>query len=111
MTWTASWQLLFIPDFTWNGSRSMTLTTSVRAIKEAMELQVEACMKEENEVAAAWQVWYHHTGTFSQGKDILKAKRASLADETFEMLMFMRGNKHYVTIFLKFFQIVHSCIN
>jgi hypothetical protein len=31
----------------------MTLTTSVRAIKEAMELQVEACMKEEDEVAAA----------------------------------------------------------
>jgi hypothetical protein len=42
---------------------------------------------------------YHHTGTSSQGKDILKAKRASLADETFEMLMFMRGNKHHVTIF------------
>jgi hypothetical protein len=37
---------------------------------------------------------YHHTGTFSQGKDTLKEKRASLADETFEMLMFMRGNKH-----------------
>jgi len=33
---------------------------------------------------------------FSQGKDILKAKRASLADETFEMLMFMRGNKHHL---------------
>jgi vacuolar-type H+-ATPase subunit D/Vma8 len=32
--------------------------------------------------------------TFSQGKDTLKEKRASLADETFEMLMFMRGNKH-----------------
>ena len=81
----------------------MTLTTSVRAIKEAMELQVEACMKEEDEVAAAWQVWYHHTGTFSQGKDILKAKRASLAYETFEMLMFLRGNKHYVTIFVWIF--------
>jgi hypothetical protein len=39
-------------------------------------------------------------GTFSQGKDILKAKRASLADETFEMLIFIRGNKHHVTIFL-----------
>jgi hypothetical protein len=41
---------------------------------------------------------YHHTGTFSQGKDILMAKRASLAEETFEMLMFKRGNKHHVTI-------------
>jgi hypothetical protein len=27
---------------------------------------------------------------FSQGKDILEAKRASLADETFEMFMFTR---------------------
>ncbi len=43
---------------------------------------------------------YHHTGTFSQGKDILKAKRASLADETFEMLMFMRVTKDHVTIFM-----------
>ncbi len=32
---------------------------------------------------------------FSQGKNILKAKRASLANKTFEMLMFMRGNKHH----------------
>ncbi len=39
-----------------------------------------------------------HAGTSSHGKDILKAKRASLADETFEMLMLMRGNKHHVTI-------------
>jgi hypothetical protein len=30
---------------------------------------------------------------FSQDKNILKAKRASLADKTFEMPMFMRGNK------------------
>ncbi len=33
----------------------------VSAFKEAMELQVEACMKEEDEVAVAT----HHTGTFS----------------------------------------------
>ena len=33
---------------------------------------------------------------FSQGKDILKAKRASLSDETFEMLMFLRGTKHHL---------------
>jgi hypothetical protein len=31
-------------------------------------------------------------------------KRASLADETFEMLMFMRGNKHHVTIICDFFK-------
>jgi hypothetical protein len=43
---------------------------------------------------------YHHTGTFSQDKNVLKAKRASLADETFEMLMFMRGNKHQEAIFV-----------
>ncbi len=30
--------------------------------------------------SGGWLVWYHHTGNFSQGKDILKAKRASLAD-------------------------------
>ncbi len=30
----------------------MILTASVPAVKEAMELQVEACMKEEDEVAA-----------------------------------------------------------
>jgi hypothetical protein len=53
-----------------------------------LSVSVEACM-----------VWYHLTGTFSQGRSILKAKRASLADETFERLMFMRGNKHHVTIF------------
>ncbi len=46
---------------------------------------------------------YHHTGISSQGKDILKAKRASLVDETFEMLMFMRGNKHDVPISLQIF--------
>jgi hypothetical protein len=33
---------------------------------------------------------------FSQGKDIMKAKRSSLSDETLEMLMFMRGNKHHL---------------
>jgi hypothetical protein len=70
----------------------------VSAVKVALELQVEACMKEEDEVAAAT-----HTGTFNQGKDILKAKRASLADETFKMLMFMTGNKHHVTIFWRIF--------
>jgi hypothetical protein len=70
----------------------------VSAVKEAMELQVEACMKEEDR---GWQLL--HTGTFSQGKDILKAKRASLADETFEMLMFMRGNKLHLMIFLRIF--------
>jgi hypothetical protein len=31
---------------------------------------------------------------FSQGKDILRAKRSSLADKNFEMLMFLRGNRH-----------------
>ena len=35
---------------------------------------------------------YHHTDT-SQGKDILKAKRASLADEIFEMLRVMCTGK------------------
>ncbi len=50
------------------------------------------------EESGGWLVWYHHTGTFSQGKDILKATRASLADETFEMLMFMRDNKHHVAV-------------
>jgi hypothetical protein len=44
------------------------------------------------------------TGTYSQGKNILKVKRASLAGETFEMLMFLRGNKHHITIFVNFFQ-------
>ena len=143
----------------------------VSVVKEAMELQVEACMKEEDEVAAASSSdssveenpeddWFgtftqapvergsrniHKTnavklvglGTwlagpskvdlgdgafmgekvlsklfvkfntpvpssaaverfFSQGKDILKPKRASLADDTFEMLMFLRGNKHHL---------------
>jgi hypothetical protein len=49
--------------------------------------------------------------TFSQGKDILKAKMASLADETFEKLMFMRGNKHHVPIFCEFLKIVNYGIN
>jgi hypothetical protein len=31
---------------------------------------------------------------FSQGKDILRAKRASLSDQNFDMLMFLRGNRH-----------------
>jgi hypothetical protein len=35
---------------------------------------------------------------FSKGKNILKAKRASLANKTFEMLMFMRGNKHHFMV-------------
>jgi hypothetical protein len=128
----------------------------VSAVKETMELQVEACMKEEDEVAASsssdisieenpdddcWYQDYHHTGTLSQDKDayrslyfqhrlqhprnlvtltlsnffsflrspvyndILKAKRASLADETFEMLKFMRGYKHHIMIFCAFFLI------
>jgi hypothetical protein len=38
-----------------------------------------------------------HGGTpATTGKDILKAERASLSDETFEMLMFLRGNKHHL---------------
>jgi hypothetical protein len=141
----------------------------VNAVKEAMVSQVEACLKEEDEVAAASSSdtsveenpeddWYGTftqapvergsrnvykskaetlVGTwlaglsrvdlgdgafmgekvlsklfikfntpvpssaaverfFSQGKDILKPKRASLADDTFEMLMFLRGNKHHL---------------
>jgi hypothetical protein len=72
----------------------------VSAVREAMELHVEACMKEEDEVHGSG---YHHAGTFSLGKDILKAKRASLANETFEMPMFIRGNKHQVMIFLLIF--------
>ncbi|KAG6454202.1 hypothetical protein O3G_MSEX008572 [Manduca sexta] len=31
---------------------------------------------------------------FSTGKDILTPKRASLSDENFNMLMFMKGNMH-----------------
>ncbi len=31
---------------------------------------------------------------FSMGKDILRAKRATLSDENFNMLMFMKGNRH-----------------
>jgi hypothetical protein len=37
---------------------------------------------------------------FSQGKNILKAKRASLANKTFEMLMFMRGNKYHFLVLM-----------
>ncbi len=43
----------FHPRFHLKWLQKHDLTTSVRAIKEAMELQVEACMKEEDEVAAA----------------------------------------------------------
>jgi hypothetical protein len=32
-----------------------------------------------------------------------EGERASLADETIEMLMFVRGNKHHIMIFCKFF--------
>lgn len=31
---------------------------------------------------------------FSMGKDILRAKRSSLSDDNFNMLMFMKGNMH-----------------
>jgi hypothetical protein len=55
----------------------------VSAVKEAMELQVEPAWRRK----MRWQLL--HTGTFNQSKDILTAKRASLADETFKMLMFM----------------------
>ena len=33
---------------------------------------------------------------FSNGKDILTAKRAKLSDANFERLMFMKGNQHHV---------------
>jgi hypothetical protein len=33
---------------------------------------------------------------FSIGKDIFRAKRASLSDENFEMLLFMKGNIHLI---------------
>ena len=33
---------------------------------------------------------------FSVGKNILRAKRASLSDANFEMLMFIKGNQHHV---------------
>jgi hypothetical protein len=45
-----------------------------------MELQVEACMKEEDEMASA---------TITQAPSA--GARSSLDDETFEMHMFMRG--------------------
>jgi hypothetical protein len=63
-----------------------------------MELQVEACMKEEDEVAAATI-----TQALSARARTLRAKRASLVNETFEMLMFMKGNKRNITIFLLIF--------
>ena len=31
---------------------------------------------------------------FSPGKDILRAKRSSMSDDNFNMLMFMKGNMH-----------------
>jgi hypothetical protein len=50
----------------------------VSAVKETMELQVEACMKEEDEVAASSSSDisiedYHHTGTLSQAKDVYRS--------------------------------------
>ena len=36
---------------------------------------------------------------FSQGGDILRPKRSSLKDERFNMLMFMRGNRHHWNTF------------
>ena len=38
---------------------------------------------------------------FSAGKDILRQKRCSLADTTFGVLMFMRGNRHWWRTFDK----------
>jgi hypothetical protein len=32
---------------------------------------------------------------FSIGKDILRAKRSSLSDTNFDMLMFLKGNQHH----------------
>ncbi len=107
MTWSSSvplkrpWSCRLRPACNGTASRDKKLfdpllddLDCVSVVKEAMELQVEACMKEEDKVAAA---------TITQalsaiGKEILKAKRASLANDTFEMLMFMRGSKHYVMI-------------
>ena len=34
---------------------------------------------------------------FSTGKDILTPKRASLSDENFNMLMFIKGNMHLMS--------------
>jgi hypothetical protein len=33
---------------------------------------------------------------FSVGKDILRAEKTNLSDETFHRLMFLKGNKHFV---------------
>ena len=74
----------------------MTWTASV-PLKWAMELQVEACMKEEDEVAAAT---HRH---LQPGQGHPEGKEASLDDETFKMLMFMTGNKHHVTICWRIF--------
>ncbi len=35
-------------------------------------------------------------GIFSVGKDILRAEKANLSDETFHRLMFLKGNKHFM---------------
>jgi hypothetical protein len=34
---------------------------------------------------------------FSLGKDIFRAKRTSLSDSSFNMLMFMKGNSHHLS--------------
>jgi hypothetical protein len=33
---------------------------------------------------------------FSLGKDIFRAKRATLSDNIFDILMFMKGNSHHL---------------
>jgi hypothetical protein len=33
---------------------------------------------------------------FSTGKDILRDKRASLSDDNFDMLMFLKGNMNHI---------------
>jgi hypothetical protein len=66
-----------------------------------MELQVERGLHEGEKRGGSCMTIIQAPS--ARAKDILKAKRASLADEIFEMFMFMRSNKHHITIFLRIF--------
>jgi hypothetical protein len=70
----------------------------ISAVKEAMELQVEACMKEEDEGTATTIT----KAPSARARTSLRRRGPpwQMRPLRCSFLMFMRGTKHHVTIFM-----------
>ncbi|KAG0721492.1 putative protein MSS51, mitochondrial [Chionoecetes opilio] len=82
---------------TWFPGLTTSTSTSSTSIKSKEEFHIHLLGADEPEVRAVQEgiIQSHRAAVerlFSLGKDINRAKRSSLSDENFNMVMFMKGN-------------------